>query len=782
MDQIQTFFGGAFPSAEGGFPNTKGRVSAGEPMEGMFQNLLNPDEGVKLIPVSWLLGVKGSFAGLKDELLKHHSGQGESSTAVCHDQPSGGGKAAATSDKLHDSPSEENLPCAIIGSVEALDCPVQDQLLESFSELEADKDPSGGIAAGEEIGQEPEENKKNSLPKGAIQKTDEKTAPHTWLWGMAPASITDQKISIGEQADKENFYRNVVSPPNIIGVETLNEETPISRRASTGEAHFWRFINRCGLKIEDSAFSLEGDSVSKEHSAANDPQEAGSFSGKLQAVAADIKLGDPRETESGAPKEASNTENAKSPGMTSIIPESGQENAAIRAASGVGSSDSDLNWDSKAGHGSFSLDSPGNGGMDASGPSEEYRLKTDLVSGVSVEKASLAGSGQTAPEGRTEGYPQPANRPKVQADGLGTQKGSEMTSEIPSKDSASSYSAAHEEEQDKVNEPLKVSPQTRPGLTLKSSPEQEMETVKNFPPPSRRNIRFEGTGKKEEQSTAGHKLEAHDDRTVSADVKPRMEKGDGERMGSNRDPQNRKAGNPAISDEGIKGQNAVDSAGIQRISRVDYPDQSTITERVADISGLDQIPEGDLHANERAGLYVSGMEAKRESSFDLSGRIERPGSSNFQQAEGESRAETSAAIIQKISSAIRQIRKNPGEIRLQLRPASLGHLQIKISAVEDHSVSVRILAENPVSRELIERNLGELRSDLRSNGIEMEKCEVLLSDDASRDTAGGRRFTAHASHGRDYDENEMEKDRPDKGEKSRNYGGHHYGEGLSLFA
>jgi flagellar hook-length control protein FliK len=75
------------------------------------------------------------------------------------------------------------------------------------------------------------------------------------------------------------------------------------------------------------------------------------------------------------------------------------------------------------------------------------------------------------------------------------------------------------------------------------------------------------------------------------------------------------------------------------------------------------------------------------------------------------------------------------EAKMALHPESLGHLKIRIST-ENHQVTVRFMAETAAAKDLIEHNLHQLKADFQSQGLEVQKFEVSLSQDSGRNGAG----------------------------------------------
>ena len=89
------------------------------------------------------------------------------------------------------------------------------------------------------------------------------------------------------------------------------------------------------------------------------------------------------------------------------------------------------------------------------------------------------------------------------------------------------------------------------------------------------------------------------------------------------------------------------------------------------------------------------------------------------------------------------VRDGGGEIRLVLRPESLGSVRINIS-IENGSLEGRIIVENASVREVIENNLSALRNALRQEGFDDPALDVSVGDRG----AGGQRRDSSAASGR----------------------------------
>lgn len=87
-------------------------------------------------------------------------------------------------------------------------------------------------------------------------------------------------------------------------------------------------------------------------------------------------------------------------------------------------------------------------------------------------------------------------------------------------------------------------------------------------------------------------------------------------------------------------------------------------------------------------------------------------------------------------------REEKSEIRVMLRPESLGEVVIRLSD-EDGRVSGRIFVENPVVKDLLESLLPQLRERLERLNINLQEMQVDLG--ANRDQGQGARTAARAS-------------------------------------
>jgi len=83
---------------------------------------------------------------------------------------------------------------------------------------------------------------------------------------------------------------------------------------------------------------------------------------------------------------------------------------------------------------------------------------------------------------------------------------------------------------------------------------------------------------------------------------------------------------------------------------------------------------------------------------------------------------------QLVERALFTVRGEQSEARIALKPDHLGHVQMKI-VTEHNLVSVKIITETPVARDLIDANANQLKAELQHQGLTVESIEVSVSDE-----------------------------------------------------
>jgi flagellar hook-length control protein FliK len=89
------------------------------------------------------------------------------------------------------------------------------------------------------------------------------------------------------------------------------------------------------------------------------------------------------------------------------------------------------------------------------------------------------------------------------------------------------------------------------------------------------------------------------------------------------------------------------------------------------------------------------------------------------------RADTLNQIVDK---AVFRLRNGQSEVRIDLKPDSLGHVRLQIVA-ENHQVTLRITAESHAAKNLIDSGIGQLKADLQAQGLRVDELEVSVANE-----------------------------------------------------
>ena len=89
-------------------------------------------------------------------------------------------------------------------------------------------------------------------------------------------------------------------------------------------------------------------------------------------------------------------------------------------------------------------------------------------------------------------------------------------------------------------------------------------------------------------------------------------------------------------------------------------------------------------------------------------------------------------IDQIVSKVSFKVTGGQEEIKIRLEPPSLGSLQLKIS-VEGKTVNAVIVADNNITKEIIQSNLQQLKDSMAEQGLKLDNISVSVGDGSSRD-------------------------------------------------
>lgn len=91
------------------------------------------------------------------------------------------------------------------------------------------------------------------------------------------------------------------------------------------------------------------------------------------------------------------------------------------------------------------------------------------------------------------------------------------------------------------------------------------------------------------------------------------------------------------------------------------------------------------------------------------------------------------SLNQIIQKAVLSLRNGQNEVRIALKPDFLGHIQMQI-VTENQQVAVKIFAESPLVKDMLESNLHQLKAELQAQGLTIDELEVSVGYDSERET------------------------------------------------
>jgi len=82
-----------------------------------------------------------------------------------------------------------------------------------------------------------------------------------------------------------------------------------------------------------------------------------------------------------------------------------------------------------------------------------------------------------------------------------------------------------------------------------------------------------------------------------------------------------------------------------------------------------------------------------------------------------------------VQKAVLLLNNDQHEVRLELKPEFLGHIRMQI-VTESQQVAIKIVAEFPFVKEMLENNLHQLKAVLQAQGLDIEELEVSVAHDS----------------------------------------------------
>ena len=97
--------------------------------------------------------------------------------------------------------------------------------------------------------------------------------------------------------------------------------------------------------------------------------------------------------------------------------------------------------------------------------------------------------------------------------------------------------------------------------------------------------------------------------------------------------------------------------------------------------------------------------------------------------EGAQRGLTSQAMDQIVQKAVLLLNNDQHEVHIELKPEFLGHIRMQI-VTESQQVAIKITAELPYVKDMLESNLNQLKAELQAQGLKIDSLEVSVAHDS----------------------------------------------------
>jgi len=136
------------------------------------------------------------------------------------------------------------------------------------------------------------------------------------------------------------------------------------------------------------------------------------------------------------------------------------------------------------------------------------------------------------------------------------------------------------------------------------------------------------------------------------------------------------------------------------------------------------------HTGEKAvtGNANQNLDSATLSKADPSGRMHGTGMQG-KEVQTFMRQHAPQVMTQIVDKAVVNVKNGHKEMKIALKPEFLGQMRMRI-ITENQQVTIRILTESPVVKEAIETHLHQLKADLGTHGLNIDRVDVFVSSDS----------------------------------------------------
>jgi flagellar hook-length control protein FliK len=143
--------------------------------------------------------------------------------------------------------------------------------------------------------------------------------------------------------------------------------------------------------------------------------------------------------------------------------------------------------------------------------------------------------------------------------------------------------------------------------------------------------------------------------------------------------------------------------------------------------------QNDLRSADQTGYRVIQIDGESKDSGFLTSQENLPEhlsklENGSRLTEGSQRSLTSQTMNQIVQKAVLLSNNGQNTVQIDLKPDFLGHIRMHIMT-ESHQVTVRIVAELPFVKDMLENNLNQLKTELQAQGLQVDELEVSVAHD-----------------------------------------------------
>jgi flagellar hook-length control protein FliK len=148
----------------------------------------------------------------------------------------------------------------------------------------------------------------------------------------------------------------------------------------------------------------------------------------------------------------------------------------------------------------------------------------------------------------------------------------------------------------------------------------------------------------------------------------------------------------------------------------------------------DAVQKAAMSAPDTSGTRISQIDADSKDNGLLFSHDQTPQhparlENGTQASEAAPRSLMPQTLDQIVQRAVLSLHNGQHEVQLHLKPDFLGHIQMQIVS-EGQQVAIKMVAELPFVKEMLENNLHQLKADLQAQGLDIDELEVSVAHDS----------------------------------------------------